>query len=145
MFMNCAPVMIMGYDQGVDIPDQVLEEKYNNAPLVFEANNGNGCWTRNKGSCVKFPNPGDSVERNMECPFDELTQFSGTCSPDVTLASQSRHGLSYVLLCVMLIAITAFGIAFGVQKLAQRMRRADGWSFVGIGKENYRQRRSQEV
>ncbi|ETS82466.1 hypothetical protein PFICI_04342 [Pestalotiopsis fici W106-1] len=145
MFMNCAPVMIMGYDQGVDIPDAILEDQYNKAPLVFEANNGNGCWTRNKGSCVKFPNPGNSVERNMECPFDELTQFTGTCSPDVTLASQSRYSLSYMLLCVMVIAILGYGIVFGVQKLARRMHRADGWSLVSIGKENHQRQRNPAV
>ncbi|KAJ0108251.1 hypothetical protein J7T55_000217 [Diaporthe amygdali] len=82
MFMNCAPIMVLG-GRALDTPhtldisrdDSVLAAKWNQAPLMFEANNGNGCWTANKGSCVEFPEPGESLEVNHECPIDrELLQ-----------------------------------------------------------------------
>ncbi|KAF6803580.1 hypothetical protein CSOJ01_10821 [Colletotrichum sojae] len=57
------------------------------APLVFEANNGNGCWTQNKGSCVKFFEPGESLIVNEECPLDESIMFTGECGPGRTLAN----------------------------------------------------------
>ncbi|KAK2046786.1 hypothetical protein LZ31DRAFT_461836 [Colletotrichum somersetense] len=87
MFMNCAPVVILGQDQDADVPDEDLAAKFEAAPLIFEANNGNGCWTQNRGSCVKFPEPGDSLVVNEECSLDESTMFTGNCGPGVTLAN----------------------------------------------------------
>ena len=86
MFMNCAPIMVLGGFTGKDINDSVLETQWKNAPLMFEANNGNGCWTANRGSCVKFPQPGHSLEVNHECPFSTETMFTGTCGPEQRLA-----------------------------------------------------------
>ncbi|KAL1858040.1 hypothetical protein Daus18300_010152 [Diaporthe australafricana] len=100
MFMNCAPIMVLGgrsesTPPAVDIgrDDSVLVAKWDQAPLMFEANNGNGCWTANKGSCVEFPDPGESLEVNHECPIDREHMFTGTCGPRQRLAELYRPGL----------------------------------------------------
>ncbi|KAF3800783.1 hypothetical protein GCG54_00009454 [Colletotrichum gloeosporioides] len=87
MFMNCAPIVVLGHDQDADVPEEDLAAKFDQAPLIFEANNGNGCLTQNKGSCVKFPEPGDSLVVNEECSLDESTMFTGECGPGITLAN----------------------------------------------------------
>lgn len=99
MFMNCAPVMVLG-GRAADTPasldisrdDSELMAQWNRAPLMFEANNGNGCWTANKGSCVEFPEPGESLEVNPECPVDREQMFTGTCGPRQRLAELYRPG-----------------------------------------------------
>ncbi|KAH7321994.1 hypothetical protein BKA65DRAFT_437476, partial [Rhexocercosporidium sp. MPI-PUGE-AT-0058] len=62
MFMNCAPIMVLGGPTDKDMTPKISNEKFYTAPLMFEANNGNGCWTANKGSCIEFPEPGESLE-----------------------------------------------------------------------------------
>lgn len=97
MFMNCAPVMVLG-GRGPNTPasldisrdDSELTAAWDRAPLMFEANNGNGCWTANKGSCVEFPEPGESLEINDECPIDREHMFTGTCGPRQRLAELRR-------------------------------------------------------
>ncbi|KAF6831426.1 endoglucanase [Colletotrichum musicola] len=89
MFMNCAPVVVMGYEGNADVPEAEQTAKFYRAPLVFEANNGNGCWTQNKGSCVKFFEPGESLVVNEECSLDESIMFTGECGPGRTLANLS--------------------------------------------------------
>ncbi|KAK9784955.1 putative Endoglucanase [Seiridium cardinale] len=134
MFMNCAPVMVLGHDKGADVPDAVLDEHFDNAPLIFEANNGNGCWTLNTGNCVKFPNPGTSVEVNAECPFDEQQQVVGTCSPEFMLGSRRQHSFIYTLLYAMFAMSFMFGVFVGAKRLAVRIRRNDGFWLVRDGK-----------
>ncbi|KAJ3539765.1 hypothetical protein NM208_g5355 [Fusarium decemcellulare] len=91
MFMNCAPVMVLGGEGYKNTPDADHEKRFKQAPLMFEANNGNGCWTANAGSCIHFPEPGDSLEVNPECPFKPDIMFNGTCGPDVRLANIGAH------------------------------------------------------
>ncbi|EKD20942.1 uncharacterized protein L3040_005878 [Drepanopeziza brunnea f. sp. 'multigermtubi'] len=93
MFMNCAPIMVLGGPTSKDVFDETLREKFNTAPLMFEANNGNGCWTANKGSCIEFPEPGGSLEVNPECPFDPEMMFTGTCGPSHRLAMMYSSGM----------------------------------------------------
>ncbi|KAK0371958.1 endoglucanase [Colletotrichum limetticola] len=87
MFMNCAPIVVLGQETNADVTEQERAAKFDQAPLVFEANNGNGCWTQNKGSCVKFPNPGESLVVNEECPLYEETMFTGKCGPERSLGN----------------------------------------------------------
>lgn len=86
MFMNCAPIMVLGGPTDPNVFDGEWDTKWDAAPLMFEANNGNGCWTANTGSCVQFPEPGESLEVNPECPVDPKRMFTGTCGPRVRLA-----------------------------------------------------------
>ncbi|KAG4442706.1 hypothetical protein IFR05_001813 [Cadophora sp. M221] len=86
MFMNCAPVMVLGGKTDKEATWQEMNKKFHSAPLMFEANNGNGCWTANLGSCVEFPDPGESLEINPECPFEPDKMFTGTCGPSRRLA-----------------------------------------------------------
>ncbi|KAK0099568.1 hypothetical protein ONS95_013536 [Cadophora gregata] len=88
MFMNCAPIMVLGGATDKDVTDAMWNEKFESAPLMFEANNGNGCLTvKDKtGKCVVFPEPGDSLEVNPDCPFDTENMFTGTCDPSHRLA-----------------------------------------------------------
>ncbi|KAK1997546.1 hypothetical protein LX36DRAFT_720875 [Colletotrichum falcatum] len=114
VFMNCAPIVVLGHDQGADIPEEELMARFEQAPLVFEANNGNGCWTQNRGSCVKFPEPGESLVVNDECPLDEATMFTGNCGPGVTLANTRAwprwlSPLEMLIGCVVLVAAVAAG------------------------------------
>lgn len=107
MFMNCAPVMVLGGEGYKDTPDSEHGKRFRQAPLMFEANNGNGCWTANAGSCIQFPEPGDSLEVNSECPFKPEIMFNGTCGPEVRLAN--THGGSswdshLAVVCFILVA-----------------------------------------
>ncbi|KAH8760414.1 hypothetical protein F5883DRAFT_465270, partial [Diaporthe sp. PMI_573] len=99
MFMNCAPIMVLGgrgpntlASLDISRDDSELTAQWDRAPLMFEANNGNGCWTANKGSCVEFPEPGESLEINDECPIDRERMFTGTCGPRQRLAELHRPG-----------------------------------------------------
>lgn len=108
MFMNCAPIMVLGDASNTDVPEESREEKFESAPLMFEANNGNGCWTQNLGSCVEFPEPGDSFEVNPECPFNPENMFSGVCGPSRRLAIlSSRWGTtSHTMLAAFVLVVT---------------------------------------
>ncbi|KAI1844876.1 hypothetical protein JX265_009463 [Neoarthrinium moseri] len=121
MFMNCAPIMVLGGPQEPDVPESVRLEKFHAAPLVFEANNGNGCWTMNQGNCVKFPNPGNSVEVNEECPLDELHQVTGTCGPEHVLAKQGWSGVHLMLYQAMAAIALVVGAYLGCLRV-QRHR-----------------------
>ncbi|KAK2624160.1 hypothetical protein QTJ16_006110 [Diplocarpon rosae] len=92
MFMNCAPVLVLGGATDKDLTQPELEAQYDAAPFMFEANNGNGCWTGNHGSCVVFPEPGDSLEVNSECPLDPVGMFTGVCDSSRRLALLPPHG-----------------------------------------------------
>lgn len=112
--MNCAPVVVIGYKGNADVPEAEQTAKFHRAPLMFEANNGNGCWTQNKGSCVKFFEPGESLVVNEECPLDESTMFTGECGPERTLANLPRWSsslLSFQILCVLVVGVFVRGLA----------------------------------
>ncbi|KAI1842569.1 hypothetical protein JX266_011182 [Neoarthrinium moseri] len=57
-FINCAPILVLGGPTPPDVSDLLLQAPFVKAPLMFEANNSNGYWTVNKGSCVEFPEQG---------------------------------------------------------------------------------------
>jgi hypothetical protein len=122
MFMNCAPIMVLG-GKGPDTPanldinreDTELMAQWEQAPLMFEANNGNGCWTANQGSCVEFPEPGESLEINHECPIHPEKMFTGTCGPRQRLAElysgPGLGGLRYGMLQHPFIAMFVIMVA----------------------------------
>ncbi|KAH6699050.1 hypothetical protein BKA61DRAFT_583088 [Leptodontidium sp. MPI-SDFR-AT-0119] len=124
MFMNCAPIMVLGGPTGKDVLDETLDEKFRSAPLMFEANNGNGCWTTNLGNCVQFPDPGESVEVNPECPLDPDNTFTGICGPSRRLALLTpRWGLTshtllvgFVLVVTILLAVSLIRVFRGTHK-----------------------------
>lgn len=73
---------------------------------MFEANNGNGCWTRNKGSCLHYPNPGESVETN-DCPYYPDEMLSGTCGDEYNLSGTKAPLISRVHFLFYMILITS--------------------------------------
>lgn len=123
MFMNCAPIMVLGGPTAKDVEDATWEEKFESAPLMFEANNGNGCWTANTGSCVIFPEPGDSLVTNSECPFDEENMFTGICGPSRRLALlKSRWNLGSYWVILGLIGLVSVFLIVSLVKVFQTRR-----------------------
>ncbi|KAH7393659.1 hypothetical protein BKA64DRAFT_92801 [Cadophora sp. MPI-SDFR-AT-0126] len=126
VFMNCAPIMVLGGPTDKNVPDTVWDEKFENAPLMFEANNGNGCLTANTGSCVIFPEPGDSVEVNPECPIDVENMFSGICGPSQRLAlMSSRWDLRSYWVTAAFVAVASILLVISLVKVFNT-RRAGG-------------------
>ncbi|PVH76864.1 lytic polysaccharide monooxygenase [Cadophora sp. DSE1049] len=123
VFMNCAPIMVLGGHTDKDVTDAAWDEKFKSAPLMFEANNGNGCVTAKTGSCVVFPEPGDSVEVNSECPFDAGNMFTGICGPSQRLALlSSRWDLGSYWLTVGLVAVVSVFLIISLAKVFQTRR-----------------------
>lgn len=88
MFMNCAPIMVLGGNTPPNVPYDEHMRQWEKQPRIFEANNGNGCWTANKGSCVQFPEPGESLEVNPECPVLPDQMFTGNCAHPKSMATK---------------------------------------------------------
>ncbi|CAL3966795.1 hypothetical protein PZA11_003279 [Diplocarpon coronariae] len=121
MYMNCAPIMILGGGTDTNTTDAAREKKFDAAPLIFEANNGNGCWTANQGSCVEFPEPGDSLEVNAECPLDQKIMFTGVCNSSRRLAllSSRWYWVDYKL-SLGLVLLVSMLLTFSIVKLSRK-------------------------
>ncbi|KAH7395982.1 hypothetical protein BKA64DRAFT_675076 [Cadophora sp. MPI-SDFR-AT-0126] len=131
MFMNCAPIMVLGGTANKDVFDPTGGfDELRRQPLMFEANNGNGCWTKNGGSCVIFPEPGDSVEVNEECPFDKNNMFDGTCGKEYRIGNMSGAWTLGRWVTGMFVVCVVVGLVVSIWKVFRGKRHLDSYEKV---------------
>ena len=89
MYMNCAPINILGANAKRSAADQFesrlaskiaarQESSLNSLPDMFKANIGNGCSTL-EGTDVEFPSPGASLELKQTPELTSLGKPVGSC------------------------------------------------------------------